>query len=124
MPPRSWGWPRVHPPQDVLAEGWKGVLLVVPKDFKYNRLALDVFNEGLSHLHGNLEEKEPAVAQFSWEKDAASNSTGEVRWCKPIRSPASLTHPLPCGYSRHHEILAFLGKELQLLVFFPHIHLV
>lgn len=96
--PGRWGWPRVHPPQDVLAEGRKGVLLVVPKDFKYNRLALDVFNEGLGHLHGNLEEKEPAVAQFSWEKDAASNSTGEVGQCKPVQSPTSLTSiPFPMG---------------------------
>lgn len=46
-----------HPPENVLAEGWEGVLLVVPEDLKYNRLALDVFDEGLGHLHSNLRER-------------------------------------------------------------------
>lgn len=73
------------------------MLLIVPKDFKYNRLALDVFNEGLGHLHGDLKEKDPLMAQFSWERDAAGNSTREVGECKPVQSPASLTHPLPPG---------------------------
>lgn len=46
-----------HPPENVLAEGWEGVLLVVPEDLKYNWLALDVFDEGLGHLHSNLRER-------------------------------------------------------------------
>lgn len=73
------------------------MLLVVPEDFKYNWLALDVFNERLGHLHGNLEEKEPLMVQFSWERDAAGNSAGEAGGCKPVWSSASLTYPLPHG---------------------------
>lgn len=46
-----------HSPEDILAEGWEGMLLVVPKHLKYNRLALDVFDEGLGHLHSNLRER-------------------------------------------------------------------
>lgn len=67
------------------------MLLIVPKDFKYNWLALDVLNEGLGHLHSDLEEKEPLMAQSSWEMDAASNSTSEVGGC-PI---SCVPHPPP-----------------------------
>lgn len=71
------------------------MLLVVPKDFKYNWLALDVLNEGLRHLHSNLEEKEPLMVQFNWKRDTTSDSTREMGGCKPVQSSASLTHLLP-----------------------------
>lgn len=61
---------RGHPPEDVLAERREGVLLIVPKNFKYNRLALDVLDEGLGHLHSNLREKEHATALPGLERDA------------------------------------------------------
>lgn len=128
--PRGQGRPRVCPPQDILAERWEGVLLVVPKDFKYNRLALDVFNEGLRHLHSDLEEKELSMVQFTWEKDAASNSTREVGGASlsdpPHLSliPFCVTQECSPHQDCCHEIPAFSGGGQQLLVFPPHIHLV
>lgn len=46
------------------------MLLIVPKNFKYNRLALDVLDEGLGHLHSNLREKEHATTLPGLERDA------------------------------------------------------
>lgn len=45
------------------------MLLIVPKNFKYNRLALDVLNEGLGHLHSNLREKKHAAMLPGLERD-------------------------------------------------------
>lgn len=72
------------------------MLLVVPKDFKYNWLALDVLNEGLGHLHSDLEEKEPLMVQSGWERDAARNNTGEVGGCQISCIP----HPPPSLWPR------------------------
>lgn len=41
-------------PEHVLAEGREWVLLVVAEDLEHDGLALDVLDEGLGHLHGNL----------------------------------------------------------------------
>lgn len=46
------------PPQDIFAERWEGVLLVMAKHLKYNWLALDVLDERFCHLHSDLKEKE------------------------------------------------------------------
>lgn len=46
------------PPQDILAERWEGVLLVMAKHLKHNWLALDVFDERFCHLHSDLKKKE------------------------------------------------------------------
>lgn len=52
------GVAQMCPPQDILAERWEGVLLVMAKHLKHNWLALDVFDERSCHLHSDLEEKE------------------------------------------------------------------
>lgn len=49
---------QICPPQDILAERWEGVLLVMAKHLEHNWLALDVFDERFCHLHSDLEEKE------------------------------------------------------------------
>lgn len=51
------GVAQMCPPQDILAERWEGVLLVMAKHLKHNWLALDVFDERFCHLHSNLKEK-------------------------------------------------------------------
>lgn len=51
-------------PEHILAKRWEWVLLVVAEDLKHNGLALDVLDEGLGHLHRNLEGEEGKYGSY------------------------------------------------------------
>lgn len=124
------GVAQVCSPQDILAERWERVLLVMAEHLKHNWLALDVLDERFCHLHSNLEEKEllsHSQCSLAGEGDRASSSTWGVEGCQVV----SPLHPSPTpppiqGCSPHqnhcHEIPAFPGGRQQLLVFLLHVH--
>lgn len=68
-------------PEHVLAEGREWVLLVVAEDLEHDGLALDVFDEGLGHLHGNL------VARWAGDQRGARGLHGGLSTPGPDGRP-------------------------------------
>lgn len=89
------GVAQVCSPQDILAERWERVLLVMAEHLKHNWLALDVLDERFCHLHSNLEEKELLSTHSAvWLGKGTEPAAAPGVWKGVRLSVPCIPHPL------------------------------